>query len=189
MKKKLVILASGSGSNAENIVDFYAENEAVEVLSIATNKKDAGVIARAEKLDVPVLVFSKDELQNPSKFTALMKKLNPDLIILAGFLLQVPDHLIEAFAHKIINIHPALLPNFGGKGMFGMNVHKAVKKAGDSFSGITIHYVNEKYDDGEIIFQAKTPISENDQPVDIANKIHVLEHEHFPKVIDSILNK
>lgn len=187
MKKNLVILASGNGSNAENIANYFSDNEEVNVLSIATNKEDAGVISRAEKLEIPVLFFKKADLLDPTKLTALLKKMNPDLIILAGFLLQVPDHFIEAFINKIVNIHPALLPKFGGKGMYGMNVHEAVKEAEEKETGITIHYVNENYDEGEIIFQATTELEPSDQPADIATKIHALEHEHFPKVIDTIL--
>lgn len=187
MEKNLVILASGNGSNAQNIAEYFADHNDVNVTSVATNKADAGVIKRAEKLDIPVLVFSKSDLLDPSKLTAILKKMNPDLIILAGFLLQIPEHFIETFPNRIVNIHPALLPKFGGKGMYGMNVHKAVKEAGEEKTGITIHFVNENYDEGEIVFQASTDLSPNDSATDIANKIHALEQEHFPKVIDSIL--
>lgn len=186
-KTNLVILASGNGSNAQNIAEYFSDRNDVNVSTVATNKADSGVINRAENLDIPVLIFTKSDLLDPNRLTAILKKMNPDLIVLAGFLLQIPEHFIEAFPNRIVNIHPALLPKFGGKGMYGMNVHKAVKEAGEEKTGITIHYVNENYDEGEIVFQATTDLLPGDDATDIAKKIHALEQEHFPKVIDSIL--
>lgn len=185
--KKLVILASGSGSNAENIILFFKNNPKIEVHSVLTNKKDAKVLERAKKLNVESHFFSKNDFLDGDLVLKYLQK-NADYVILAGFLLKVPENIIHAFPNKIINIHPALLPKFGGKGMYGMHVHQAVKEQGETETGITIHFVNENYDEGAIIFQAKTPVLLTDTPEDIAAKIHTLEHANFAKIINDVVN-
>lgn len=185
---RLVILASGSGSNAENIADYLKNSKKIAVHSILTNKKDAKVLERAQRLNIPGHFFSRKEFLEGENVLSYLKE-NADYIILAGFLLKVPENIIEAFPDKIINIHPALLPKFGGKGMYGMHVHSAVKEKGETETGITIHFVNENYDEGATIFQAKTEVAVTDTPEDIANNIHKLEYAHFPRVIEeTILN-
>lgn len=183
---RIAILASGSGSNAENIARYFQNSTDISIALIAANKADAFVLERAKKLDIPSCVFSKEEMQNG----ALQEKLKGqkiDWIVLAGFLLRIPQSMVEAFPNKIINIHPALLPNYGGKGMYGMNVHKAVIAAKEKKSGITIHYVNENYDKGAIIFQGQCEITAGDTAEDLAQKIHQLEYANFPKVIDEVI--
>jgi phosphoribosylglycinamide formyltransferase-1 len=185
---RLVILASGSGSNAENIVHHLKNSKKITVNSILTNKKDAKVLERAHKLNIPSQYFSRKDFLEGETVLSYLKE-NADYIILAGFLLKVPENIIKTFPDRIINIHPALLPKFGGKGMYGMNVHNAVKEQGETQTGITIHFVNENYDEGATIFQATTPVSLEDTPNDIANNIHKLEYANFPRVIEeTILN-
>lgn len=185
---KIAILASGSGTNAENIIKYFQNSSEISVVAVLSNRKEAKVLERAKNLDVPQRYFSKSSfLEGNSVVDFLQGK--ADFIVLAGFLLKVPENLLEAFPNKIINIHPALLPKFGGKGMYGMHVHKAVKAQNETETGITIHYVNENYDEGAIIFQAKTPVLATHTPEDIAANIHKLEHEHFPKVIEELLLK
>jgi phosphoribosylglycinamide formyltransferase-1 len=154
---------------------------------ILSNKSDAFVLERAKKLGVETIVFSKTDLEN-GNVLLLLKEKNINLIVLAGFLLKIPSSIINAFPNKIINIHPSLLPKFGGKGMYGSKVHEEVIANAEKESGITIHYVNEKYDEGGIIFQAKCSIDKNDTPETLANKIHILEYKHFPAVIDKVIN-
>jgi len=185
---KIVILASGSGSNAERITQYFSSHKNVEISYILSNKNDAFVLERAKKHGIKTKVFSNKEMKEQIEFLNLLKT-EADFIVLAGFLLKVPEHIIKAFPNKIINIHPALLPNYGGKGMYGMNVHRAVKKNNETETGITIHYVNENYDEGAIIFQAKTALTTEDTPETIANKIHELEQQHFPNVIEQVINK
>ena len=185
---KLAILASGSGSNAENIANYFANNNNVEISLIVSNKKDAFVLERAKKLNIPSAVFTNKQMKEETDLLETLKK-EADFIILAGFLLKVPENIIEAFPNKIVNIHPALLPNYGGKGMYGMHVHNAVKANNEPKSGITIHYVNENYDEGAIIFQADTALTPEDSADDIAAKINTLEYEHFPKVIEEVISK
>lgn len=185
---KLALLASGSGTNAENISLHFKNHPDIEVSLIASNKKDAFVLERAQKLNVDCYTFNRKEMEEGDLVAYLLKK-GIDFIVLAGFLLRIPAHLIKAFPNRIINIHPALLPNYGGKGMFGMHVHQAVKEAGDNESGISIHYVNEHYDEGQILFQAKCPVSTSDSAEDIAEKVHTLEYAHFPKVIEQAIRK
>jgi len=180
-------MASGSGSNAENIVKYFQGNKNVQVTAIFSNKKDAKVLERASKLGISAYYFNKTAFLG-GQIVELFKALNPDLIVLAGFLWKVPTDLVEAFDSKIINIHPALLPKYGGKGMFGMNVHKAVKENRETESGISIHFVNENYDKGNMIFQAKTEVLDTDTPDHIAQKVHALEYEHFPQIIEKLLN-
>jgi len=184
---RIVIFASGSGTNAENIINHFDKSEQVKVILVLTNNKNAGVLERAKKLNTPSKIFSKQEL-NSDVFLTFLKK-ETDFIILAGFLLKVPEKLIMAFSDKIINIHPALLPKYGGKGMYGMYIHKAVVANNEAETGITIHFVNKNYDEGAIIFQKEVGLTKNDSPEDVAAKIHQLEQENFPKVIENILIK
>jgi phosphoribosylglycinamide formyltransferase 1 len=183
---KIAIFASGSGSNAENIINFFKENKKIEISLVFSNNKNAGVIQRAVNLDVKCLFFSRTDFYESKKVLQALKNNNIDFIVLAGFLWLIPEYLIDTYPNKIINIHPALLPKYGGKGMYGMNVHKAVVKNKDSESGITIHYVNKEYDKGNTLFQAKCSILPSDTPEDIAKKVHELEYEHFPKVIEKL---
>ncbi len=185
--KKIAIFASGSGSNAENIYNYFKNNKQVEVALIVSNRQDAYVLKRAENLNIESVVFSKNDFETTGKVLDFLRNENIDFIVLAGFLLKVPANIINAYPNGIINIHPALLPKYGGKGMYGDNVHKAVREAGETESGITIHYVNENYDEGNIIFQAKCPVSKEDTYEDIAKKVHILEYTHFPEVIESVI--
>lgn len=187
MKKRIAILASGVGSNAQRIIEYFKENGRAEVVLVGCNNPDALVLRKTADLGVSSFVFNKDAL---TSLTVVLDKLleeRVDLIVLAGFLLKVPKALVQLFHNRIINVHPALLPKFGGKGMYGKHVHQAVIDAQEKESGITIHYVNEYYDDGAIIFQAKCGVSENDDAETLAKKIHNLEHEHFAKTIDQII--
>ena len=186
--KRIVIFASGSGTNAENIIKHFQGNGLAKVIHVLSNKKDAKVLEKAERLGVVNSSFSKNDLLESKDIYNLMLDLNPDLIVLAGFLLKFPEDIISAFPNKIINVHPALLPKYGGKGMYGSNVHKAVVANNEAESGITIHYVNEHYDEGNIIFQANTKIDSLDTFEDVAAKIHLLEQKHFPLVIEQLLN-
>ncbi len=186
---RIAIFASGSGSNAENIVNYFKENDNVTISLILTNKANAYVLERAKKLNIEALVFNKTQFLETDEITRFLAKKNINMIVLAGFLLKMPENLIKSFPDKIINIHPALLPKYGGKGMYGDNVHKAVVENKETESGITIHYVNENYDEGKIIFQAKCEVSSTDSYEDVAAKIHELEYEHFPKAIDSLIRK
>lgn len=187
--KRIIIFASGSGSNAENIIKYFKVNNLAEVTHVLSNNIKAKVLDRANKHNVKALHFDRDSFYNSNDILHLIKDAAPDLIVLAGFLWKFPENIINNYPNQIINIHPALLPNYGGKGMYGMNVHKAVVANKEEFSGITIHYVNENYDEGGIIFQAKTELSKEDTPEDVAEKIHKLEHENFPKVIEQLLLK
>lgn len=186
---KIVIFASGSGTNAENIIKFFQKTRNVEVTAVLSNRRSAGALKRAHDLNVKALLFDKDALYNSHEVLNILKDMDPDLIVLAGFLWLFPTNIIKAFPNKIINIHPALLPKYGGKGMYGSKVHESVIDAKEKESGITIHYVNEKYDEGQTIFQATTPISENDTAETLAEKIHGLEYRHFPEVIQQLLEK
>ena len=185
--KRIAIFASGSGSNAENIHSYFEHSSNVEVSVIFTNKYDAFVIQRAKRLKIPVVIMSKKEFVDGAKLLAMLKSLEIDLIVLAGFLLLIPTYLIESFPKRIINIHPALLPAYGGKGMYGMHVHCAVKSNNESRSGITVHYVNEKYDEGEVILQESCQLNPTDSPEEIAAKVGKLEYEFFPQAIDKAL--
>lgn len=187
--KRIAIFASGSGSNAENIHDYFSTREDVEISLILTNNPDAFVIERAKKLNIECIVFNREQFAKSDEVVTILKDANIDLVVLAGFLWLVPSNLIKAYPNKIVNIHPALLPNYGGKGMYGDNVHKAVIENQEPVSGITIHYVNEKYDDGEHVFQVACEVKPNDTPEKLAEKIHALEYEHFPKVVERVLDK
>jgi len=185
--KKIVIFASGSGTNAENIMQYFENKDIATVVAVFTNNPNAKVIERAKNFQVPSEIFSKEELSE----SKVLQKLNcfaPDLIVLAGFLLKLPKSMIESYPNTIINIHPALLPKYGGKGMYGMNVHQAVVENQEKETGITIHFVNENYDEGNIIFQKAVPLTATDSPKTVAEKIHKLEQENFPKVIDKLIN-
>lgn len=184
---RIAIFASGSGSNAENITNHFSNNSSVEISLILTNNPNAFVLERAKKLGIKSLVFDRVDFFKNDTILHFLQENDIDLIVLAGFLLKIPENLIKAFPNKIINIHPALLPKYGGKGMYGDKVHQSVIEAKETESGITIHYVNEHYDDGEIIFQAKCKIETTDTPNDLADKIHALEYEHFPMVIEDLL--
>ena len=185
--KSIVIFASGSGTNAENIIKHFQNKNLAKVIYVLSNKKNAKVLERANLLNVKNDSFIKEDLLENLKIYNLLQELKPDLIVLAGFLLKFPSNIIDAFPNKVINIHPALLPKYGGKGMYGNNVHKAVVSNKETESGITIHYVNSAYDEGAIIFQEKTIIKPNDTYMDVASKIHLLEQKHFPLVIEQLL--
>ncbi|WP_224484956.1 phosphoribosylglycinamide formyltransferase [Robertkochia aurantiaca] len=185
--KNIVILASGSGTNAENIIRYFEDHSTIRVSLVLSNKKEAGVLDRANNLKVSALSFNRTALDN-GIVLQLLKEISPDLIVLAGFLWKIPEPVISAFPDRIINIHPALLPKFGGKGMYGAHVHKAVIEKGEKESGITIHYVNAHYDEGAIIFQKSVAVNTEDTPETLAEKIHQLEYENFPKVIESLLS-
>lgn len=185
--KRVAILASGAGSNAENIVHYFRDDDRIEFAVILSNKKEAYVHERAAKLGIPSCTISKAGFESGEALQVL-KDYRVDFIVLAGFLLKVPDNILKEYPDRILNIHPALLPKYGGKGMYGAHVHEAVVAAKESESGITIHYVNEHYDEGEIIFQARCQVLPTDTPDDVATKVHVLEYEHFPKVIAQIIN-
>jgi len=187
--KKIAIFGSGFGSNAENICLFFAKSPDIKVVFIGTNNKDAFIVNRAKKLGIPLVIFSKIELNH---FNELYKKLvgeEVDYIILAGFLLKLPEKMIKKYSDKIINLHPSLLPKHGGKGMYGNNVHKAVIDAHEAESGITIHLVNKKYDDGKILFQKKCLVSSNETVFTLAKKINKLEQLFFPKIIKTYILK
>ena len=186
--KRVVIFASGSGTNAENLIKFFRNSNNVSVIQVLTNNPHAKVLERAKKLKVSALSFNKIAFTETPDVLNILKANQPDLIVLAGFLWKFPETILNAFPNKVINIHPALLPNYGGKGMYGMHVHKAVVENNETETGITIHYVNENYDEGAIIFQAKCKVSSNDSSEDVARKIHELEMEHFPKVVESLLS-
>ncbi len=182
------IFASGEGTNAENIIKHFTNDPRIKIKLVITNKDDAGVVARAEKYKKNVQIISKEALNNYSdKIIEFLQTEKIDLIILAGFLLKIPEAFVKAFPNKIVNIHPALLPKYGGKGMYGMNVHKAVIENKETESGISIHFVNEEYDKGELILQAKCNVDPNDTPETLAKKIRELEHEYFPKAIEKLL--
>ena len=189
MSLKISLFASGSGSNAENIVHYFSQNSNFSFPLIVSNKSDAFVHSRAKKLEIPSFTFSREDFNDGEKIRILLSDYNIDCIVLAGFLLKIPQTLILAFPNRIINIHPALLPKHGGKGMYGMRVHEAVAEANEAESGITIHYVNSNYDEGSIIFQVTCPVLPTDTPEMIAKKVHALEYEHFPKVIEEIWGK
>ncbi len=185
----IAIFASGSGSNAENIISHFKNNTKISVSAVFCNSPDAFVIQRAHKLQVPCHIFGRKDLYENSKVLDLLKSHNINWIILAGFLWKIPESLTNNYPSHIINIHPALLPRFGGKGMYGHHVHQAVIDAREKESGITIHYVNENYDEGNTIFQARCVVEENDTPDTLAAKIHHLEQLHFPRVIEEVIIK
>jgi len=188
-QKKIVVFASGSGTNAENIIKFFQKQPNASVVAVFSNKRSAKVLKRAHDLNVKALHFDRDALYNSYDVLHILEDINPDLIVLAGFMWIFPEDILKRFPNKIVNIHPALLPKYGGKGMYGMHVHEAIIQNKEKESGISIHYVNENYDEGEIIFQAKTDISEEDTPESLAEKIHKLEYKHFPEILQQLLQK
>lgn len=185
----VAIFASGKGSNAENIHHFFKNHSSIDIVLFAGNKKEGGVAVLAQKLDVPFFYFTPAEMKDEEYFLSELGKYDIDWIVLAGFLLKIPEYLIKAFPKKIINIHPALLPKYGGKGMYGENVHRAVLEAKEKESGISIHLIDEKYDEGDLVFQAKCEVLESDNLSSLQEKIHQLEHENFPKVIEKLIMK
>ncbi len=185
--KNIVLFASGAGSNVENIVQFFQDKQNVTVAGVLTNKRDAKVLGKCNKLNVNGLYFNKHAFYETECVLGILESLQPDLIVLAGFLWKIPENMIKKYPNQIINIHPALLPKYGGKGMYGMRVHEAIKINKEPETGITIHYVNENYDEGAIIHQVKTPVLPKDTPTDIAHKVHQLEYEHFPRIIAKLL--
>ncbi|RHJ94115.1 phosphoribosylglycinamide formyltransferase [Parabacteroides bouchesdurhonensis] len=187
--KNIAIFASGSGTNAENIGRYFSNSETIKVAVVLSNNRNVGVHARVNKLGIPSYVFSRDEFVQGTPVLAKLAEYNVDFIVLAGFMNKISDTLLKAFPCKIINIHPALLPKHGGKGMFGMHVHEAVVAAKEKESGITIHYVNENYDEGATIFQAKCTVLPTDTPEEVATKVHALEYAHYPHVIEEVLAK
>ncbi len=187
MKKRIVIFASGNGTNTQNVIKYFQNTNVAEVVCVFSNKKDAKALNRSKALKVEALSFSKAEMLAPKGLLSLLKERKPDLIVLAGFLLKFPENIIKTFQNKVINIHPALLPKYGGKGMYGHYVHQAVVKNKETETGITIHYVNQQYDEGAIIFQKKINIAPTDTPEDVAIKVQGLEHQWFSKVIEEVL--
>lgn len=185
--KRIVIFASGSGSNAENLIKHFNSSKNASVIQVLTNNPHAKVLDRCKKLGISALSFNRVAFTKTNDVLNLLKASNPDLIVLAGFLWKFPEHILEVFPNKVINVHPALLPKFGGKGMYGMYVHEAVVQNKEIETGITIHYVNENYDEGATIFQAQCNVSATDTAEDVADKIHELEMEHFPKVVEKLL--
>ena len=186
--KQIILFASGSGSNVENIANYFKFRKDVTISCILTNKSDAKVIERCNRLGINALFFNRQAFSKSDFILSLLQSLNPNLIVLAGFLWKIPESITNAFPNKIVNIHPALLPKYGGKGMYGMNVHNAVLENEEQETGITIHYVNANYDEGAVIYQAKTTIDAKDSAEDIASKVHQLEYEYFPKIIDDLLS-
>lgn len=185
----IAIFVSGSGSNCENIIQYFQHNKQVHIALVVSNRSDAYALVRAKKLNVPTAVLPKADFNNKDKVLKLMADYRIDFIVLAGFLLMIPDWLISVYQRRMINLHPALLPKFGGMGMYGHHVHEAVRKANETETGMTVHWVSTVCDGGEIIAQFRTPITPDDTPDDIAEKEHILEMEHFPRVIETILKQ
>jgi phosphoribosylglycinamide formyltransferase 1 len=188
-KFRIAILASGSGSNAEEIFKYFKNHASIEVSLLLSNNPTAYALERAKKFDVPTAVFTREEFKQGHGIQSWLAEKKITHIVLAGFLWLIPDYLIQNFPHRIVNIHPALLPKFGGKGMYGMKVHEAVKSNLEFETGITIHEVNEHYDDGKVLFQASCPVTPDDTAETIAQKVHALEHAHFPRVIEQWISQ
>ena len=186
--KNIAIFASGSGTNAQKIAEYFCNSENIRIALILSNKPDAFVLQRAKSLEIPASAFSRHEFYESDHVLDILKYNNIDFIVLPGFLWFVPDNILKAYPRKIVNIHPALLPKHGGKGMYGDRVHQAVIEAGDSQTGITIHFVNDHYDEGEIIYQDSFDIHPDDTAESIAKKVHELEYKHFPRVIEEVIN-
>lgn len=183
----IAILVSGNGTNCENIINYFAESKDINIALVLSNRSDAYALVRARNHNIPTEIISKIDFNKKEILLPLLEKYSINFIVLAGFLLMVPDFLIQTFDKKIINIHPALLPKYGGKGMYGMHVHEAVKAAGEKETGMTVHYVSNKCDGGKIIAQFRTPILPEDTPEDIADKEHLLEQKYFPSVIKKVI--
>ena len=189
MIKNIAIFASGTGTNARNIIQYFEQNDSISVALIVSNKPKAPVLAIAKEGQIPVLVIERDNFYHTEDILKKLNEYSIDFVVLAGFLWLIPSYFVKAFENKIINIHPALLPKYGGRGMFGMRVHRAVLQAGERETGITIHYVNENYDEGAIIFQTTCPVLAEDTPESIAKKVHELEYAHFPRIIEEVVQK
>lgn len=185
--KRIVLFASGSGTNAENIIRYFQDKGTAEIVAVLTNKRDAAVIDRCNKLNTAALFFNRSAFKQEGFLLEILKSMRPDLIVLAGFLWKIPSSLVAAYPDKIVNIHPALLPKYGGKGMYGKKVHETVLANRESETGITIHYVNEVYDDGTIIFQESTAIGPGDSLETVMAKVHELEYRFYPQVIENLL--
>ncbi|MCF8237459.1 MAG: phosphoribosylglycinamide formyltransferase [Saprospiraceae bacterium] len=186
--KKLALFASGAGSNVRRIHEHFQERKDVNIALLVSNKPGAPVVTFAGEQHIPVRIMTRDDLLNPQVLVQELLDSGIDLIVLAGFLWKIPHLLIQAFPDRIMNLHPALLPRYGGKGMYGMRVHEAILQAKEKESGITIHLVNEEYDEGRILFQARCPVHAEDRPEDLAERIHQLEHQHLPFIIDLYLS-
>jgi len=184
---RIAIFASGSGTNAQKIMEYFQDHPLISVRLILSNNPDAYVLTRARKFHIPTLEFSRSELYKSSHILDILSVQEIDYIVLAGFLWLIPTYILKTYPNRIVNIHPALLPRYGGKGMYGKRVHETVIAAGEKESGISIHYVNENYDEGQIIFQAKCPVEPGDTPETLANRIHELEHKHYPEVIEKVV--
>lgn len=189
MTKNIAIFASGGGSNALKIIQYFQNHETISVGLMICNKANIGAIAIAEQYNIPSLIISRKQFYETEELLEILLKYQINLLVLAGFLWLVPSYLVKAYPNKILNIHPALLPKYGGKGMYGHYVHEAVRAAAEKESGMTIHYVNENYDEGSIIFQAKCDLVESDSPDDIAKKVLSLEHQYYAKIIEKVLTK
>jgi phosphoribosylglycinamide formyltransferase-1 len=189
MESRIAIFASGSGTNAEEIFKHFQHHPTIEVVLLLSNNPQAYALERAKKFNIPSKVFTRSEFRESEEVLIWLQKRSVTHIVLAGFMWLVPDYLIKSYPHRIINIHPALLPKFGGKGMYGMRVHEAVKAAGEKQTGITIHEVNEHYDEGKILFQAKCTVDQKDTPDQIAEKVHALEYAHYPGVIEEWISR
>lgn len=189
MKHHIAIFASGGGSNAQKIITYFKNSGVIRVVLVVSNKADAGVLQVAENENIPTLLIDKTQMADPGFLAEKLKARQVDMIVLAGFLWKIPDYLVSLYPGRIINIHPALLPKYGGRGMYGARVHKAVIAAGENESGITIHYVNDRYDEGEIILQKKCPVTTEDSPESLAQKVQQLEHRWFPLAIEKVLEK
>lgn len=187
--KHIAIFASGNGTNCENIIKYFQQSESVCVSLVISSKADALVVERAKRHNIPVSIITKQMLGDSQHVLSLLKEYHVDLIVLAGFLLFMPEYLIKRYQHRIVNIHPSLLPKYGGKGMYGMHVHQAVKDNHEKISGITIHYVSLEYDKGQIIAQYSTPLSPTDTVENIAKRVHSLEYEFYPRVIETLLEE
>ncbi|NDV80505.1 phosphoribosylglycinamide formyltransferase [Bacteroides sp. 51] len=188
MTKNIAIFASGSGSNAENIIRYFMDHETIRVALVVSTRSNAFVLERSETLGVPFEVFLRDEwASGGANVLAALQRYNIDFVVLAGFLAHIPDAILHTYPDKVINIHPSLLPKYGGKGMYGDHVHEAVVAARETETGITIHYLNERYDEGEVIVQVACPVLPEDTPQDVAAKVHALEYEHYPQVIEEVI--
>ena len=185
--KNIALFASGNGTNVQRIAEYFAGSNDISIKLIVCNKATAYVVERAKKLQIDTLIIDKTMFYQSDEVVKIVQKLEINLIVLAGFLWLIPHNLIKAFPKRIINIHPALLPNYGGKGMYGMHVHNAVVANGEQYSGISIHYVNENYDEGDIIFQKKCVLSSGDTAEDVAQKVHALEYTYYPEIIKQII--
>ena len=186
--RRIAIFASGNGTNAENLIKHFFYNESVMVAAVFCNNPDAKVLEKARTYAIPAIVFNREDLYETNRVLRDLRELEINFIALAGFMWLVPDYLVREYRDKIINVHPALLPKYGGKGMYGKKVHEAVIKNKEKESGITIHYVNEKYDEGTIIYQHKCEVAADDTPESLAEKVHRLEYEHYPEVIEELLS-